>query len=73
MGGMDIYYSKIIDGKFQTPINIGYPINTDKNENCLVVSPNSEYAVYAKLNNENNMDLYAFNLYEPPVLHLSFV
>ena len=64
MGGMDIYYSKIIDGKFQTPINIGYPINTDKNENCLVVSPNSEYAVYAKLNNENNMDLYAFNLYE---------
>ncbi len=62
MGGMDIFYSKIIDGKFQEPVNIGYPINTDKEESCLIVSANGRYAVYARENAPNKMDLYAFEL-----------
>ena len=62
MGGQDIYYSKIVNGKFQKPINMGYPINTDKDETCLVVSSNGEFAIYAKDNPPNNMDLYAFRL-----------
>jgi len=62
MGGQDIYYSKILNGKFQQPINMGYPINTDKDETCLVVSSNGEFAIYAKDNPPNNMDLYAFYL-----------
>lgn len=62
MGGQDIYYSKIVNGKFQKPINMGYPINTDKDETCLIVSSNGEFAIYAKDNPPNNMDLYAFRL-----------
>lgn len=62
MGGMDIYYSKIINGKFQKPINMGYPINTSADETCFIVSADGEFAVYSKDNPPDEMDLYAFHL-----------
>ena len=62
IGGQDIYYSKIINGKFQKPINIGYPINTKADETCLVVSASGKFAIYAKDNPPNKMDLYAFEM-----------
>lgn len=62
MGGLDIFFSKIINGKFQTPQNIGYPINTPDNESCLIVSPNAQYAIYAKQVEQEKNDLYAFKL-----------
>ena len=62
MGGQDIYYSKIVSGKFQKPVNMGYPINTSADETCLITSADGEFAVYSKKNGENGFDLYAFNL-----------
>lgn len=66
MGGMDIFYSRINQGKFSDPVNIGYPINTSSDETCLVVSPDAIYAVYASdrfEDGEGKTDLYAFKLY----------
>ncbi len=71
MGGLDIFYTrKTSDSSWSDPINIGYPINTHKDEAFLFVSASGENAYYAAgaldvLKNENsNMDIYSFRLYE---------
>jgi outer membrane protein OmpA-like peptidoglycan-associated protein len=65
MGGLDIYVSqKMPNGKWSEPINLGYPINTHKDENSLLVSPNGEIAYFASSREGGfgNLDLYSFVL-----------
>ena len=39
MGGSDLYVTrKDVNGKWSTPENLGYPINTKYDENSLMVS-----------------------------------
>jgi outer membrane protein OmpA-like peptidoglycan-associated protein len=57
MGGFDLFYSKIEDGKFQYATNLGYPINTSKDENSLTLSAQGDYAIYA-----SDLDLYEFTM-----------
>ena len=66
MGGQDIFYSKIVDGRFTEPTNIGYPINTSSDETSFIVSPSGKYALFSS-DIEGGMgdrDLYTFSLYE---------
>ncbi len=67
MGGLDLYMSqKDSLGRWQTPTNLGYPINTYKDENSLLVSAEGVVAFFAS-NREGgygDLDLYSFNLYE---------
>ncbi len=38
MGGFDLFLSRLsAEGKFGTPVNLGYPINTQANEGALIV------------------------------------
>lgn len=64
MGGLDIYVSRRgADGKWGTPINIGFPINTKGNENGLVVSIDGTTAYYASTpKGRNDFDLFSFSL-----------
>ena len=64
MGGQDIYYSKIINGKFQKPVNLGYPVNTPQDETCFITSAEGSFAIYSRQNPEGDFDLYAFDLEE---------
>lgn len=67
MGGQDIFYSKIENGKFTSPINIGYPINTDADETCFFVNSEGSIAFYASNaleENFGNTDIYFFDLYK---------
>lgn len=67
MGGQDIFYSKIENGKFTSPINIGYPINTDADETCFFVNSEGVLAFYASNSLEENFgntDIYFFKLYK---------
>ncbi len=57
MGGFDLFYSKLENGKFQEAINLGYPINTSKDENSLTLSAQGDYAIYA-----SDLDLYEFTM-----------
>ncbi len=59
MGGFDLFYSKIENGKFQPAKNLGYPINTSKDENSLTLSAQGTYAIYA-----SDLDLYEFSMPE---------
>ncbi|MBK8628004.1 MAG: PD40 domain-containing protein [Saprospiraceae bacterium] len=72
MGKHDIYYSKKNDttALWQTPVNIGYPINTIGEEGSLTVSLDGKNAYYASDINHNSgqkmnhLDIYTFELYE---------
>ncbi|MCZ4410177.1 OmpA family protein [Cryomorphaceae bacterium 1068] len=65
MGGLDIFMSQKMDnGKWSEPVNLGYPINTHKDENSLLVSPNGEIAYFASSREGGfgNLDMYSFVL-----------
>ena len=66
MGGLDIFFAKLENGKFSAPFNIGYPINTEADESSLIVSPQGDYAIYASKQKDcrGGLDLYRFSLYE---------
>lgn len=67
MGGYDFFYSKLDEnGNFDSPINLGYPINTANDERSLIVTANGKNAFYASegLNNTTEMDIYSFELYK---------
>jgi outer membrane protein OmpA-like peptidoglycan-associated protein len=65
MGGLDIFVTqKMPDGKWSEPVNLGYPINTHKDENSLLVSPNGEIAYFAsgREGGFGSLDMYSFVL-----------
>lgn len=66
MGGTDIYMSKWDNEKqdWGKAINLGYPINTNKDESSILVAPNGELAYFASDRKEGfgELDLYSFKL-----------
>lgn len=69
LGGMDLFVSHLgKDGTWQKPINLGYPINSNGDENGLTLTANGTYAFFAsnKLNGQGGFDIYTFEL--PPAL-----
>ncbi len=67
MGANDIYFSRMdSSSQWQTPVNLGYPINTFKDEGFLIVNGkgNKAYFSSGQFNTDQGMDLYTFDLYE---------
>jgi outer membrane protein OmpA-like peptidoglycan-associated protein len=67
VGGLDIYYCKMNDdGSFSPPKNIGFPINSDKDEIGIVVSSDGDVAYFGAkdLNNQRGYDVYQFKMPE---------
>jgi outer membrane protein OmpA-like peptidoglycan-associated protein/Tol biopolymer transport system component len=66
MGGMDIFYSNIVNGRFTPPQNIGYPVNTSANETSFIVSPSGKKAIFSAQLKDGfgGKDLYEFDLYQ---------
>lgn len=65
MGGLDIFMSrKDEEGEWSEPINMGYPINTHKNENSLLVASDGLTAYFAsdREGGFGELDLYKFEL-----------
>ncbi|HZL11405.1 MAG TPA: OmpA family protein [Prolixibacteraceae bacterium] len=65
MGGFDIFYCRQKnDSVWSRPQNIGYPINSYKNEQGLVVDASGEKAYYSSDRpGSKGMDIYSFELY----------
>jgi len=65
MGGYDIFYSRQKnDSVWSTPHNIGYPINSFKDEQGLVVDAAGKNAYYSSDRpGSKGMDIYSFELY----------
>lgn len=67
MGGMDLFYTRKDEtGNWQTPVNLGYPINTFAEEISLMVGASGREAYFAseKPGGYGGSDLYFFELYE---------
>jgi outer membrane protein OmpA-like peptidoglycan-associated protein len=65
MGGRDLFMVKIDSNrKFGEPINLGYPINSAKDEVSLIVTPRGDRAYFASgmPGGYGNWDLYSFTL-----------
>jgi len=63
MGSLDIYLSRLDEaGEWGKPENMGYPINTFKEENSTLVSSSGEFAYFASNRDggEGSLDLYSF-------------
>lgn len=64
VGGLDIFYiRKDENGKWTEPKNIGYPINSDKDELGIFVSIDGEIAYYSS-SERGDWNIYSFELYE---------
>ena len=46
-GRCDLYCSRLVDGKYQTPENLGEPINTAANEVEPFIAPDESYIIFA--------------------------
>lgn len=67
MGGDDIFESKMdANDKWQTPVNLGYPINTKNDDNSFVVSLDGSRAYFSSSRSTagGDMDLYEMALYD---------
>lgn len=65
MGGLDIYMTtRKDDGSWEPPVNLGFPINTEADENSFIVSANGTTAYFAsdREGGVGGLDLYSFTL-----------
>lgn len=64
-GNKDIYYSRMDDaGKWQKPINIGYPINSFEDESGLIVSADGNLGLFSSnlSGGFGKQDIYSFGI-----------
>lgn len=66
LGGYDIFIARLDTlGEWSIAENLGYPINTHRDEFGLVVTSKGDYAYYASdINQETRKDIYRFKLPE---------
>jgi len=67
LGGKDLFVSRLgKDGKWQKPENLGYPINTNGDENGLTLTANGKDAFFSSnnLGGFGGYDIYTFELPE---------
>ncbi|MFT5481143.1 MAG: outer membrane protein OmpA-like peptidoglycan-associated protein [Bacteroidia bacterium] len=66
MGSADIFVTRNKDGVWQTPVNLGYPINTDGDEWNFIVNRTGDKAYFASngiKGGYGGMDIYEIDLY----------
>ena len=65
MGGFDLFVTrKDSSGKWSTPVNLGYPINSRHNEQGMIVNARGDRAYYSSDRGDKHIrQLYTFELY----------
>ncbi len=63
MGATDLFLTRIENGNYQKPVNLGFPINTKQNEEGMVVEISGERAWFTTNRNlAHGRDIYYFTL-----------
>jgi len=67
MGGYDIFKSTFENGKWNEPVNIGYPINTPDDDVFFVISASGKHGYYSSIKEGGNggQDLYIITFLGP--------
>jgi outer membrane protein OmpA-like peptidoglycan-associated protein/tetratricopeptide (TPR) repeat protein len=68
MGGTDIFKSELKDGKWQKPVNLGYPINSVEDDSFFAMAPDRRRAYFSTLREEGNAEIYTLTFIEPQQL-----
>jgi outer membrane protein OmpA-like peptidoglycan-associated protein len=68
MGGTDIFKSELKDGKWQKPVNLGYPINSVEDDSFFAISADRRRAYFSTLREEGNAEIYTLTFVEPQQL-----
>lgn len=66
-GGRDLFMSRLVDGEWQTPMNLGNQINSTSDEISIFINALGDKAYIAKQNTEDNrtdFDIYSFDVPE---------
>ncbi len=60
MGGYDIFVSTYENGKWSTPENVGYPVNSADDDVCFVLTASGKYGYYTsiKVDGKGRRDIY---------------
>ncbi len=67
LGGFDIFMTRLDNaGNWSTPVNLGYPINTEADEVGFFVSTDGKKGYFAsnKFGGSGGYDIYSFDLYD---------
>lgn len=72
MGGYDIFFTKLVDGRWTRPKNVGWPINSADDDVFFVVSGSGRHGYYAseKKDGYGEKDLYRITFLGPPKVPL---
>ena len=64
MGGTDIFKTYFAGGKWQTPTNLGYPINTPTNDNYFTLTANAKIGYFSseRKGGKGGQDIYYFEM-----------
>jgi outer membrane protein OmpA-like peptidoglycan-associated protein/tetratricopeptide (TPR) repeat protein len=66
MGGTDFFYSRKNEkGEWTKPVNLGYPINSNKDDRSLIINSKGDIAIFSsdREGGKGKTDLYSFELY----------
>jgi ankyrin repeat protein len=47
-GGTDIYYSRLVDGVYSKPVNMGAEINSEDTDHCPYISPDESTIIFSR-------------------------
>lgn len=75
MGGNDIFYTEKVRGQWQTPVNIGHPVNTPDDDVFFSVAADGRTAYYSSIREDGygDKDIYRITFLGPekqPVLNV---
>lgn len=65
MGGTDIFKSEFKDGKWQKPVNLGYPVNSVEDDSFFAFTHDRRRAYFSTLREEGNAEIYTLTFVEP--------
>jgi len=65
MGGTDIFKSEFKDGKWQQPVNLGYPVNSIEDDSFFALTNDHRRAYFSTLREDGNAEIYTLTFIEP--------
>ena len=66
MGKMDLYLTRLVDGDWTKPVNLGFPLNDHSNQTCLYVNPEGNLGYFSsdRDGGKGLNDIYSFELHK---------
>lgn len=63
-GGYDLFVSRYYQGKYQTPVNLGRPVNSKDDDITFIIDQNTKIGYFASNRVANDVDKKTYNLYK---------